>query len=308
MTAEVLTAQPPNNTNIGGCFRARGFLLTLNEVSKYNDLKDAILKLKSCDYFLSAKEIAPTTGHEHIHIYIHFESSYKLSKKIMSFGAHVDIQKYNSPKQIINYVKKDGEIIDEIGEAPKQGTTTCEDLKQIDISECPPQYLKTKLLYESITSTDIDVEDLKKDVKVYYIQGPSGIGKTETMKQIIRDNKEIYGTKLNMIKYENGFYLGVNPSGNAKICVYDDFRDNHMKASEFINFIDYNKHFMNIKGGSRLNDYSLIIITSIQRLNNIYSNVQEEQKQQWIRRINLIDLYKKNEEDNYFKDLDLSDL
>ena len=49
------------------------------------------------DYLISAKEKAPTTGHEHIHIYIHFESSYKLSKKILSTGVHVDICR-GSPK------------------------------------------------------------------------------------------------------------------------------------------------------------------------------------------------------------------
>lgn len=300
-----MTSQPTNNTNKVG-FRARSFLLTLNEIEKYNDLKDTILKLKSCDYFLSSKELAPTTNHEHIHIYIHFESNYKLSKKILSFGAHVDICNYGSPKQVINYVKKDGDILDEIGEIPHQGLKTVEDLKQLDISEIPPQYYNIYKKVKEDEEKDIDIDDLKKNVQVFYIQGETGIGKTEKMKEIVRSLKNTYGSKINMVKYENGFYLG---TGNAKICVYDDWRDNHMKASEFINFIDYNKHYMNIKGGSKLNNYELIIITSIQKLDSIYSSVRSEQKEQWMRRIKLINLYPENtQNDNLENDIDIEDL
>lgn len=304
MTAEEMTAQPTNNTNKVG-FRARSFLLTLNEVELYEDLKQTILKLKSCDYFLASKEIAPTTGHEHIHIYIHFESSYKLSKKILSFGAHVDICNYGVPKQVIDYVKKDGDILDEIGDEPHQGCKTVDDLKKMDISEIPPQYYNIYKKIKEDEQNDMDVDDLQKDVIVYYIQGPSGIGKTETAKNIIRKLKNTYGTKINMVKYENGFYQGV---GSAKICFYDEFRDNHMKASEFINFVDYNKHQMNIKGGSKLNNYELIIITSIQPLNQLYKNVQEEQKEQWMRRIILIDLYKDTKQSNLPEDINFEDL
>ena len=98
---------------------------------------------------------------------------------------------------------------------------------------------------------------------------------------------EKYGSKINMVKYENGFWLGV---GSAKVALYDDFRDSHLKASEFINFIDYNKHLMNIKGGSKMNDYNLIIITSVQPLHELYKNMSDEPKKQWIRRINNIEL------------------
>lgn len=64
-----------------------------------------------------------------------------------------------------------------------------------------------------------------------------------------------------MVKFENGFWNGI---GNSKCCIYDDFRDSHMKPSEFINFIDYNKHQLNVKGSYKLNNYEFIIITSVQ--------------------------------------------
>ena len=52
--------------------------------------------------------------------------------------------------------------------------------------------------------------------------------------------------------------------GDSPIALYDDFRDSHMKPSEFINFIDYNVHGLNIKNGEIQNNYKYIIITSVQ--------------------------------------------
>ena len=58
-------------------------------------LLDLLTKLKSCDYIYAGKEFAPTTLHEHIHCYVHFTSSYKLSQKILDTGVHVDICRGN---------------------------------------------------------------------------------------------------------------------------------------------------------------------------------------------------------------------
>ena len=295
MTAEVTTAECSGNTIPSHTFRGRAFLLTLNQVDKYDLLMSFIKKLKSCDYYISCKEIAPTTGHEHIHIYIHFTSSYKLNKKILSVGAHVDICK-GSPQQNIAYVRKDGNIIEEWGDEPKQGHRTVADLKQINNPDVLNwnEYSTWRKIKDE-TNNDIDIDDWHKDVVVYYIQGPSGIGKTERAKQIVREHKEKYGTKINQVKYENNFWIGVGT--DAKIAIYDDFRDSHMKASEFINFIDYNKHTMNIKGAQKINEYQLIIITSVQPLCSIYNSCQGEPRRQWERRIQLIKLARDDDND-----------
>lgn len=49
----------------------RAFQLTLNETEKYKDLIEYIKHFKTLKYYISCKEKAPTTGHEHIHIYIY---------------------------------------------------------------------------------------------------------------------------------------------------------------------------------------------------------------------------------------------
>ena len=95
--------------------------------------------------------------------------------------------------------------------------------------------------------------------------------------------------EFSIVKFENPFYHGV--TDGKGVAIYDDFRDSHMKASEFINFIDYNKHKMNVKGGSVMNNFNRIIITSVQRPEELYRNMDEEPKKQWLRRIEVINLF-----------------
>ena len=109
-----------------------------------------------------------------------------------------------------------------------------------------------------------------------------------------------------MIKYENGFYAGV---GSGTGCaIYDDFRDSHMKASEFINLIDYNIHTMNVKGGFKQNRYELLIITSVQNPERLYKNMEQEPRKQWMRRLEIIHLEDDKEEEDSDESFDIVDL
>ena len=47
---------------------------------------------------------------------------------------------------------------------------------------------------------------------------------------------------------------------------------------------------MNIKGGQIIKNYELIIITSIKDIDRLYSNVRDEQREQWMRRMDIINL------------------
>lgn len=281
-----MTSEVPGNTKAGtSCevFRARAFQLTLNDTSVYDLMYSCLTELKSCDYLISCKEIAPTTGHEHIHIYCHFASNYRLSQKILKLKPHVEICK-GSPKQNIAYIKKDGNILNEYGVEPRQGCRTVGELITYERNDVPASMYRTWKDLKTEEANDLDVDEWNKDVHVWYIQGPSGSGKTEKAKEIVRNLPD---HKINVVKYENGFWNGV---GSAPTAIYDDFRDSHMKASEFINFIDYNVQNMNVKGGMRKNNYKWIIITSVQSLRDIYYNMSLEPRKQWERRIEIIDL------------------
>ena len=136
--------------------------------------------------------------------------------------------------------------------------------------------------------TDIPMSDWGKALAVFYIQGPSKTGKSIRLaRKILTD---LGAENRNMIKFDGTFWHGVGTT--CKYAVYDEFRDSHMKPSEFINLIDYDKHMMRILHGSIRNCYEVIIITSVQKLDELYPKAKgTETKNQWIRRCQVIDWY-----------------
>ena len=284
---------------------SKAYLLNLNKPKHYEKVKNYLYGLESLNYFISTLEKAPETGHEHIHIYAQFKQSIKLSLKKLC-GAHVD-KCYGSPQQNVDYIhkvkepEKKGVILDEWGELKLKGGTTIKDVKNMskeDRDDLPIQYYKIVKDINLFEENDIDIDEIyKPELEVYYIWGPSEMDKTK--KSLLFAKKKGY-QKINMVKYHNGFWLGI---GTSKCCLYDDFRDTDMDPNEFINFIDYNKHVMNIKGGSVKNEYQLIIITSVQDPKFIYEykQVKEETAKQWLRRMTVIDANDENNLNNLIK-------
>lgn len=105
------------------------------------------------------------------------------------------------------------------------------------------------------------------------------------IEKIIADEKI---EEFEEVKHIGDFWQGIVDGTGA--CVYDDWRDSHLKASEFINFIDYRIHNLNIKGGNVKNKYNIIIISTVQDPNQIYSSLEGEPRKQWLRRMNIIDM------------------
>lgn len=272
---------------------ARHFQITLNEPDKYLDIKNYLMGLKNLNYYISCKELAPTTQHEHIHIYAQFTNNQKISLKKLK-GAHVELCK-GTPQQNQDYIMKDGNILDEWGEIRNSGNYTIENVKKMnknERNELPLIYYNIVQKINEEESNQLTLEEFSKKIKAVFIYGDSGVGKTTKAKELIRqyfDENDV--NTFNLVKYENNFWMGV--SEKSKVALYDDFRDSHMKPSEFINFIDYNVHPMNIKGGSIKNKYEYVIITSVQNPEDLWKNVQEkdeEPKKQWMRRLKVIHL------------------
>lgn len=257
--------------------KARGVMLTLNEIQRWDELRDYLLSLKSLTYGIAAKEVAPETGHLHIHCYCQFSKPIRLSLKKIA-GAHLN--SHSDPDKAKDYVEKDGEVIWEYGELRRRCVHVVDVKEKKDLDFLPINlYAMGKKILED-KAKYIGVDDWGKEIKVTYISGPSGSGKTELVKKTMKE--EGY-EKFNLVKFVDGFWHGVTE--DCDVAVYDDWRDAHMKPSEFINFIDYNKQIMNIKGGSIKNNYKRIFITTVQPLEEIYRNVEGEPREQWMRRI-----------------------
>lgn len=312
-TLEMSTLGAGNTKSAPNQIKGRNFILTINEktIPKTENIIKYLEGLKGFIYMIVCEHIGQEN--KHYHLYCQFEDNKRLSfKKLL--GAHVE-QCFGSAQQNISYVKAEDDkhkalkitskLIYEKGTPKtKGGIPTIKEVKEMnsdEIDNLPVTLINVARKVKQEDEADIEIEDWHKDVEVFWISGPSGIGKSSKAKELVLEKKLKYGTKVNMIKYENGFYNGVG--NNAKVAIYDDFRDNHMKPSEFINLIDYNKHYMNIKGGSKLNKYELIIITSVQSLSKIYRNMYDnEPRKQWERRI--LEIKLGNEEE----DIDLENL
>lgn len=235
--------------------------------------------------------------HGHYFVYYHNPRTWNDIKSYYGNDAHVEIPKCNSA--CIKYILGEGDHAESKSNIVEMGNMPCDNgqhltyREAINISEENLQELSlaSALMVKKIQaidseSTKIKLDDWHKDVKVTYICGPSGIGKSLKAVEILKNE----GVKeVSIVKFENQFYHGV--TDGKGVAIYDDFRDSHMKASEFINFIDYNKHKMNVKGGSVMNNFNRIIITSVQRPEELYRNMDKEPKKQWLRKIEVINLF-----------------
>ena len=259
---------------------------TLNEVERFESLKKKILKKKPA-YIIACEEEAPLTGHRHIHIYVQWGKLVRvLAKKNDWENSHIE-KCYGTPEENLEYIKKEGNIIFEEGEfrghKNKTSFPTIKEVKLMTKEErenLPIQYFNIVQKINIEQSNILKASESYKQVTVIYYWGKSGVGKTKTALQYI---KEFCNDAYCEVKFSNNFWIGVNT--DIDTALYDDFRDSHMKPSEFINFIDYNIHNLNTKGGYIKNTFRHIFITSIQDPHSIYSNCPEEYKEQWLRRI-----------------------
>lgn len=288
------------NTKIG--FKHKNWIMTLNEktLKHYDDILNYLTGRQSLNYLLVVEHL--NSENKHYHVLAQFKNTTSLSLKKLH-GAHVEPVK-GTIKQAYEYLMchddkhiKQGikaEIINEFGEMSLVGGSKIKDCLMMtdeELNDLPLHMYNIVKQIKIDKENELDIDEIYKvNLEVVYICGPSGIGKSKSAFEIIKQKGY---RKFNMVKYENGFWNGV--SKNAIVAVYDDFRDSHMKASEFINFIDYNKHILNIKGGQVLNNYKLIIITSIQTPDEIYKKMDDEPRNQWLRRMKIINLYEGND-------------
>lgn len=285
MTSEVMTSIAPGNTNTGATLKARAYQFTLNQPAVYDKLKSILTGLKTMDYLISCKEEAPTTGHEHIHVYAHFSQQYRLAQKIRDLGCHIECCR-GSPKQNIAYIRKGGCVLDEIGEEPHQGARTVKELRETSIDCVDPHLYRVKKQIdaeERDLSTFMDMlEEIEQDQlrgpKVVYITGDSGKGKTYGAYK--RALKEYPKNKIGKLTLKNDFIDVINPE--ADCYVIEEFRPSQIKASDFLQLTDKYGYRCNVKGGFVTLRPKMLIICSIIPPERIY---KEEINVQFLRRI-----------------------
>lgn len=256
------------------------------------------------EYLVGQEEIGEEGGNNHIQFFFILKKKERLSylKKLDHESHFKPIFKDNG---VSEYCMKEEtrvsgpwsfgvkSMITESGKVKYDWSEIKKKMKEGKYDEVPDYlYVQSYNKMKTIRSDNViklNTEDFTKRVRVYFISGKSGIGKTTFSKYMI--GKEYF----NLVKFTGDFWIGT--SEDCDVCLYDDFRDSHLTESEFINFIDYNKHIFNIKHGQQINNYRLIIFTSTQRLNDLFRQ-STEQKEQWLRRTREIFL-----DDDYFTNM-----
>lgn len=263
--------------------RARRFQFTLNDPTQYENLSQWLKLHGQTKYFISCRENAPSTGHEHIHVYVCFKEPVRIGVP-NTWGAHLEVCK-GSNKSNIDYIKKDGNVLEEYGSIPNQGYKfSFDDLRNMETPETLPVHLfKTWTAVKNFNLSMTVNECYKPGIKVFFVYGPSGCGKTRWVAEQIGERS------FDRVSFHNNFWEGISMDKTVEIAWYDDWRDSDMKPSEFIKFIDYYANNLNVKGSHILNHYKTIYLTSVQDPETIYRGMMaEEPRKQWLRRLEKI--------------------
>lgn len=271
------------------CKNGRNFLITQNNVDKSKDTIKYLKSLKNFRFLVGTREIAPETEHLHDHFFFQTKDSTKLSKTGVN-NAHIDLCK-GTVWDGISYIYK-------IKEPWKKGLVYFKEgdptyfhglkvkdaikLSEEDKKELPTTLLKAVNYAQEYYKEPLKAsETFKKDLKVYYFWGDSCSLKSKTALDLI---SKVKGDLYDALQYANGYWNGV--TGKTKVALLEEYRETNIPPQELIKFIDYNKHMINVKHGEKLNEYTTIIITSIQDPSLLYKDaINEETRFQWLRRL-----------------------
>lgn len=264
-------------------WKARRFLITLNEVEAWDRLK-AYLISRPYQYIVAAYEEAPTTLHEHMHIFIIYKKATELAKSKME-GAHVDIVR-GTNEQARDYTKKEDHIIFEDGECPEDRKTTTEKkgLSIKDVEDTPWEELKLQRASAFRYFRDIKSEQINerarerrcfKPIEFYWFHGPTGTGKS----------RAAFEEGAYPVIYNNGFF---SDWGENRILVIEETRG-EIPYAKLLQLADgYHGYYaFNIKGGQRILDIDKLIVTSPLRPEECYPRQCQKRDsiQQLMRRV-----------------------
>jgi len=262
--------------------KVRAYMLTVNNYTEEElDQMDLLMNDKRVKYAVYGKEIAPTTGTPHIHLYLYFTNpvSFKPLKKKFP-RARIDKCK-GTPEQCRTYTTKENDFV-EVGECPNQGKRS--DIDHIrDVLTVNPQMreiVKVARSYQSIKVAEqyLKYHERKRNWKpvVKWFYGESGSGKT---RQAIEELGEDHYPCMNTGKWFDGYDAHEN-------ILVDDMRKNFMHFAEFLKFIDRYAFRVETKGGTRQILAKKIIITSCHHPEDLFDT--REDIKQLLRRIDEI--------------------
>ncbi|HJB20312.1 MAG TPA: replication protein [Candidatus Fournierella merdavium] len=302
-----------NNKNEQG----RKWQLTINNPDQYSMtpeiIKQKVFTFNSLLYFCFSYEIGLETKTKHVHIYLASDVPIRFSTLKKRFpSAHIE-RTIGTSQENRDYIKKEGkwendpkkdtslpDTFFEWGEMPKERQGERSDLALLydyvkdglsnyEILERCPMFM-TRLTDIDRARATIRQEQYKntfRTMKVVYISGATGTGKTRT---VMEENG--YEAVYRVTDYEHPFdsYAG------QEVLVLDEFRS-QLKISEMLNILDGYPLELRCRYANKVACFTTVYIIGNIPLYEQYPNVQSSDKETWnalLRRIQTVRDYHKD--------------
>ena len=241
--------------------------------------------LEEHNYIVYGLEIAPETSTPHIQGYIELNSKQRYSylHKYFNFTRDGKLLKFHAEPangtaaENKKYVSKDGEFY-EYGEPITQGSRT--DLRNIkEAIKQNPKQLKAvvdeygnnlqQLKYaEALPRYYLPERDPKNPPTVYWIFGPTGIGKT----------KLVYDTFDDVCSVSSYDWLGTGYNQN-ECFLLDDFREFSLQFEQVLKLTDRYPYTLFFKGSQIPLNSPFIIFTSPYSIEQTFTSTKEDLRQ-----------------------------
>jgi len=261
--------------------RHHGWCLTANNPSgAYLDVLGS--NLSPGDYAVFGREVAPTTGTEHLQGYIHWANAKTMARMRSLFPrTHLAVA-LGTPEQNIQYCSKSDPDPYTYGAPPQQGHRADQDaLRQLmlqganmrQIAHVVPNAGALRLAENWMRMHEAP-RDINRPPEVRWYHGSSGSGKTKQAMEWLGDDTYIC---LDKAKWWDGYdqHNGV---------LIDDFREKWCTFNRLLQLLDRYPVRLEVKGGTRQLHAYKIAITAPGKPEAYYRSNQED-KEQLLRRI-----------------------
>ncbi|AUM61748.1 Rep [uncultured virus] len=245
-----------------------------------------VLDNLNCSFITYGKEICPTTGTPHIHVYVEFPTKKR-------WGAVRDIipersaklePRFGTQEDAINYVQKDGEYVVR-GNKKNQGSRSDLDGVRVMALECGmrevTRYRNAQQIRVAKDFLTYNEEPRTGKPFVVWFWGPTGGGKTRRAHEMAADDGGDVYVKHGDSKWFDGYDA-------HEIVIFDDIRDDTFKFNYLLNLLDPYPVRVECKGSSRQFKPRLIIITCPYEPIN-FLGASFEDRNQLLRRLDVVE-------------------
>lgn len=293
--------------------QARAYMMTCNNPEDkgytHEIFSEKLEKIPNIDYYCFCDEIGKETKTYHTHIYFHAKQGIRHST-LRNLFPQTDIQvTKGTPQQCRDYIRKEGAYL----ESEKKETNLIETFKEWGTIPVSKQGKRTdlELLYEMVkdgctdseiiealgTTAICHIDKIKKlrytyltdlfkstrrtDLKVHYICGKTGTGKTRGVLDKYGDDK-VYRITDYMHPFE-GYQ-------NQPVIIFDEYRSN-LTLQSMLNFLDIYPVDLPARYSNRVACYTTVIVISNWNFEQQYTELQKDPEQKssyeaWVRRFN----------------------